>query len=78
LSINPINGHIVELLNLALETSVSKLPRGTAFPGGEVAYKKTMATLQQKYKVVAQQVPKMKGRETERVPAITEDDMAVG
>jgi hypothetical protein len=79
LSVDPINGHVLDLLNLALESSNAKGPRAADYPGGEVAFKKAIATLQQKYKTVNLQSLKTKGKEPERLAGKSvEDEMTVG
>lgn len=50
LSVDPINGHVIELLNLALESDATKGPTGTdKFPGGTESFEKTMLALRAKY-----------------------------
>lgn len=72
---DPVNSHTLELLNLALETSSSRGPRAADYPGGEAAFKKAIALLQQKYKTVNAQNLKTKGKEPSKN---TDDEMAVG
>jgi anaphase-promoting complex subunit 6 len=70
LSIDPINPHMIELLNLALESSVSLHAFAPhAFPGGEQAFEKTMKNLRAKVGIIMQRdaaVGKGKQKETER------------
>jgi anaphase-promoting complex subunit 6 len=48
--VDPINGHVIELLNLALESDIVKWPVGReGFPGGGEAFEKTMLALRAKY-----------------------------
>ena len=50
LSVDPINGHVIELLNLALESDTAKWHVGKhSFPGGEEAFEKAMVVLKAKY-----------------------------
>ncbi|EGO24550.1 hypothetical protein SERLADRAFT_361562 [Serpula lacrymans var. lacrymans S7.9] len=49
LSVDPINSHLIELLNLALESSIAREPMGRAYPGGEEAFTRMMTNLKEKY-----------------------------
>ena len=49
LSIDPINSHLIELLNLALESSIANEPIGRAYPGGDEAFTQMMRNLKEKY-----------------------------
>lgn len=83
LSIDPINPHMIELLNLALESSNSLHAFAPhAFPGGEQAFEKTMKNLRAKVGVMLQKdaaAGKGKQKETEREALDTRnEDMSVG
>ncbi|KAH7920411.1 TPR-like protein [Leucogyrophana mollusca] len=49
LSVDPINGHVIELLNLALESNIACGALDKIYPGGEEAFKRMMAKLKVKY-----------------------------
>jgi anaphase-promoting complex subunit 6 len=44
LSIDPINGHLVELLNLALESDICCGSLDKVYPGGEEAFRSMMSS----------------------------------
>ncbi|KAG6330678.1 hypothetical protein ID866_8412 [Astraeus odoratus] len=48
LSVDPINGHLVELLNLALESNIACGSWEKVYPGGEEAFRGMMASLKSK------------------------------
>lgn len=49
LSIDPINNHIIELLNLALESNIACGSWERVYPGGEEAFRDMMASLKNKF-----------------------------
>jgi anaphase-promoting complex subunit 6 len=48
LSIDPINGHLIELLNLALESDLCCGSLEKVYPGGEEAFRAMMVSLKTK------------------------------
>ena len=48
LSVDPMNGHIIELLNLALESNIACGSWEKVYPGGEEAFRGMMASLKNK------------------------------
>jgi anaphase-promoting complex subunit 6 len=48
LSIDPINGHLIELLNLALESDICCGSLDKVYPGGEEAFRSMMSSLKTK------------------------------
>lgn len=48
LSVDPINGHLIELLNLALESNSTCNAWEKVFPGGEDAFREMMVSLKNK------------------------------
>lgn len=48
LSIDPINGHLIELLNLALESDICCGSLDKVYPGGEEAFRTMMSSLKTK------------------------------
>ncbi|KAL4062109.1 hypothetical protein V8B97DRAFT_2041620 [Scleroderma yunnanense] len=49
LSVDPINGHLIELLNLALESNTACGAWEKVYPGGEEAFRGMMASLKNKF-----------------------------
>ncbi|KAI6110197.1 hypothetical protein EDD16DRAFT_1486805 [Pisolithus croceorrhizus] len=49
LSVDPINNHIIELLNLALESNIACGSWERVYPGGEEAFRAMMASLKNKF-----------------------------
>ncbi|KAI6013046.1 hypothetical protein EDC04DRAFT_2609437 [Pisolithus marmoratus] len=49
LSVDPINNHIIELLNLALESNITCGSWEKVYPGGEEAFRGMMASLKSKF-----------------------------
>ncbi|KAI6035689.1 cell division control protein 16 [Pisolithus marmoratus] len=49
LSVDPINNHIIELLNLALESNIACGSWEKVYPGGEEAFRGMMASLKSKF-----------------------------
>lgn len=49
LSIDPINNHIIELLNLALESNIACGSWERVYPGGEEAFRAMLASLKNKF-----------------------------
>ncbi|KAH7884628.1 hypothetical protein F5I97DRAFT_1938027 [Phlebopus sp. FC_14] len=49
LSVDPINGHFIELLNLALESNIACGSWEKVYPGGEEAFRGMMASLKIRY-----------------------------
>jgi hypothetical protein len=81
LSLDPINPHMIELLNLALESSNSLHAFAPhAFPGGEQAFDKTMKNLRAKVGIMMQRDAEVgKGKQKERDMADTGgEEMSVG
>lgn len=82
LSVDPINGHVIELLNLALESDTAKWHAGKhAFPGGEEAFERAMVAFKAKYSKYAIRGPeagKGTGPEDVSIESVRSDDMSVG
>jgi len=75
LSVDPINGHVIELLNLALESDTVKWQVGKeVFPGGSEAFEKTMLALRAKYTKYV----KEEGKIDETAKSGSDDEMVVG
>jgi anaphase-promoting complex subunit 6 len=75
LSVDPINGHVIELLNLALESDTVKWQVGKgAFPGGSEAFDKTMLALRAKYTKHV----KEEGKSSQMAKSGSDDEMVVG
>jgi anaphase-promoting complex subunit 6 len=76
LSVDPINGHVIELLDLALKSDTAKWPvRKEAFPGGGEAFEKTMLRLREKY---SKFVKKGEGKSGDTARHKSDDEMSVG
>jgi len=75
LSVDPINGHVIELLNLALESDTVKWKVGKdTFPGGSEAFEKTVLALKAKYTNYL----KEEGKTGETAKSGFDDEMVVG
>ncbi|KIJ66721.1 hypothetical protein HYDPIDRAFT_174107 [Hydnomerulius pinastri MD-312] len=74
LSMDPINGHLIELLNLALESNASCGSWEKVYPGGEDAFREMMASLKIKF----HEKPKKAGEARANDPPRLEDSMNVG
>jgi anaphase-promoting complex subunit 6 len=59
LCIDPINGHLVELLNLALESDICCGSLDKIYPGGEEAFRSMMSSLKTKFLDALDKKPKM-------------------
>ena len=76
LSVDPINGHVIELLNLALESNTSKGPAGLdRFPGGAQNFKELVLAARAKLK---QGVAIQSARSREQSGFRSDDEMNVG
>ena len=66
LSLDPINPYMIELLNLALDSSTSiHAIAPHSFPGGEQAFNTTMSNLKSKIGMVLQKDEDVKARITD-------------
>ncbi|KAF9223525.1 TPR-like protein [Gyrodon lividus] len=74
LSVDPINGHLIELLNLALESNAACGSWEKVYPGGEEAFRGMMASLKIKFN----EKPKKAGEARTDEPSRSEDSMNVG
>ncbi|KAF9234137.1 hypothetical protein BU15DRAFT_90109 [Melanogaster broomeanus] len=74
LSVDPINGHLIELLNLALESNAACGSWKKVYPGGEEAFKGMMASLKVKFNARAGKPGEPRTGERSR----SEDSMNVG
>ncbi|KZP25131.1 TPR-like protein [Athelia psychrophila] len=73
LSVDPINGHVIELLNLALESDTAKwhgLRGHSTFPGGDAALEKALVGLKAKYS--------QKGPEAGLEGGVADGDVSIG
>jgi anaphase-promoting complex subunit 6 len=74
LSVDPINGHVIELLNLALESDTVKWQvRKEPYPGGSEGFEKTMLGLKAKYTKFAKE-----GKTGEMAKSGSDDKMVIG
>ncbi|KAG6882333.1 hypothetical protein C0992_012033, partial [Termitomyces sp. T32_za158] len=64
LSIDPINPHVLELLNMALEADIIKIPKIM-----DSTYNKTMKSLKEKYRRLKEPEHKGKDRAPRDVPS---------
>ncbi|KAG8213232.1 hypothetical protein J3R82DRAFT_11698 [Butyriboletus roseoflavus] len=71
LSVDPINGHLIELLNLALESNSACGSWEKIYPGGEEAFREMMVSLKNKLR----ERPR---RAADDDPSRSEDSMNVG
>lgn len=69
---DPINGHLIELLNLALESNSACGSWEKVYPGGEEAFREMMMSLKNKLR----DRPKRAGETND--PSRSEDLMNVG
>lgn len=70
---DPINGHLIELLNLALESNSACGSWEKMYPGGEEGFREMMVSLKNKFRVRSAAEANADGD-----PSRSEDSMNVG